>query len=142
MSSNERPHKITVAIGRALPEGAAPSSPATPPEPRVQTPLIDIHEGPEGLILEADLPGATEESVNIQLEENVLHLRAEIGGCGPGDRPIHEEFPIPGVYQRSFILSDEVDRANIGAELRQGVLRLVLPKGERPRSRRIEIRNP
>ena len=40
------------------------------------TPLIDIHEGPDGLILEADLPGATEEGVTIQLEDNVLSLHA------------------------------------------------------------------
>src|SRR4051812_9132501 len=42
------------------------------------TPLIDIHEGPDGLVLEADLPGADENQVNIQLEDNVLSLHARL----------------------------------------------------------------
>ena len=44
-------------------------------------------------------------------------------------------------YQRSFILSDEVDREGISAELKNGVLRLTLPKAERARTRRIEIKS-
>ena len=46
-----------------------------------------------------------------------------------------------GDYYRSFILSDEVDRDRITAELRNGVLRLILPKADRARTRRIEIRS-
>ena len=44
-------------------------------------------------------------------------------------------------YHRSFILSDEVDRERIAAELTNGVLRLTLPKAERARTRRIEIKS-
>ena len=54
-----------------------------------------------------------------------------------GARVLHEEYR-PGDYQRSFILSDEVDRDRITAELKNGVLRLFLPKAERVR--RIEIK--
>ena len=50
------------------------------------TPLIDIHEGPEGLILEADLPGAAEGMVNIQLEDNVLTLHAKVPSPVPDGR--------------------------------------------------------
>ena len=42
------------------------------------TPPIDIHEGPDGLILEADLPGATDRNLHVQLEDNVLSLYARI----------------------------------------------------------------
>jgi HSP20 family molecular chaperone IbpA len=104
------------------------------------TPSIDIHEGPEGLTLEADLPGATEANLQIQLEDNVLTLMARVESPAPeGARLLHEEYRV-GAYARSFILSDEVDRDRISAELNQGVLRLVLPKSERARTRRIEIR--
>jgi HSP20 family molecular chaperone IbpA len=104
------------------------------------TPPIDIHEGPEGLTLEADLPGATERNLQIHLEDNVLSLYARIDSPAPeGARLVHEEYRL-GDYHRSFILSDEVDRERITAELKNGVLRLFLPKADRARTRRIEIK--
>ena len=105
------------------------------------TPLIDIHEGPDGLILEADLPGASENSVSIQLEDNVLSLHAKVASPAPdGARSLHEEYRVADYY-RSFILSDEVERGKITAELKNGVLRLNLPKAERTKPRRIEIKS-
>jgi HSP20 family molecular chaperone IbpA len=103
--------------------------------------LIDIHEGPDGLILEADLPGVSEGDLNIHLEENVLILHAKAPSRFPeGARVLHEEYRVSDYY-RSFILSDEVERDRISAELRNGVLRLVLPKAERAKTRRIEIKS-
>jgi HSP20 family molecular chaperone IbpA len=134
---------IRVSVGSAAPQAAAPVTvpEANAEERRTFTPPIDIHEGPDGLTLEADLPGATEENLFIQLEDNVLSLHARIQSPAPGGaRLIHEEYHV-GDYQRSFILSDEVDRDRITAELRSGVLRLTLPKADRARTRRIEIRS-
>ena len=94
------------------------------------------------MILEADIPGATEQGLHIQLEDNVLNLYARIEPLTPQEaRLIHEEFR-QGDYRRSFILSDEVDRERITAELKNGVLRLLLPKADRARTRRIEIKSP
>lgn len=110
-------------------------------EGEVHAPPIDIHEGPDGLILEADLPGATEKSVNVSLEDNVLNLHADVAPpATEGMKLLHEEYRV-GAYQRSFILSDDVDRDGIRAELNNGVLRLILPKAERAKTRRIEIRS-
>ena len=104
-------------------------------------PPIDIHEAPEGLTLEADLPGATEQKLQVELEDNVLSLYAQVDPHVPdGARLLHEEYRV-GDYRRSFILSDEVDRDRITACLENGVLRLFLPKAERARTRRIEIRS-
>jgi HSP20 family molecular chaperone IbpA len=106
----------------------------------VRTPPIDIYEEPDGLILLADLPGVAEDSVAIELEDNLLTLRA--GAARPvavEAEPLLEEFPLVA-FQRTFILSDEVDRSRISAELKQGVLRLRMPKAERARPRRIEIK--
>jgi HSP20 family protein len=106
----------------------------------VHTPPIDIHEGPEGLILEADLPGVSEGQLTIQLEDNVLSLHAKINAPAPeGAGVLHEEYR-PGDFYRSFILSDEVERSKISAELKNGVLKLNLPKAERAKTRRIEIK--
>jgi HSP20 family protein len=105
------------------------------------TPPIDIHESPDGLILEADIPGATEQGLHVQLEDNVLNLYARVEPQVPQDAQlIHEEYRL-GDYHRSFILSDEVDRERITAELKNGVLRVLLPKADRARTRRIEIKS-
>jgi HSP20 family molecular chaperone IbpA len=111
------------------------------PRQHAITPLIDIHEGPDGLVLEADLPGAIEDSVSIHLEDNVLVLHAKVPSPFPeGARVLHEEYLV-GDFDRSFILSDEVERGRITAELKNGVLRLMLPKAERAKTRRIEIKS-
>jgi HSP20 family protein len=134
---------IRVRVGSAPAEEATPNS-AHENVPRILdsfTPPIDIHEVPEGLVLEADLPGAHEQNLSIQLEDNVLSLYAQIASPAPeGARLLHEEYRL-GDYRRSFILSDEVDRDRISAELKNGVLRLLLPKSERSRTRRIEIKS-
>jgi len=137
-------HPIQVAIGRPNAESAP--HPAADTEEMTQlkqaiTPLIDIHEGPDGLVLEADLPGATENNLSIQLEDNVLVLHARTRSPVPeGARVLHEEYHV-GDFSRSFILSDEVERSRITAELKNGVLRLILPKAERAKTRRIEIKS-
>jgi HSP20 family molecular chaperone IbpA len=135
---------IRVTVGSRARESGAPQAQEqgfqAPRE--TYTPPIDIHEGPDGLILEADIPGATEQSLQIQLEDNVLNLYARIEPPTPQEaRLIHEEYR-PGDYHRSFILSDEVDRDRITAQLKNGVLRLLLPKADRSRTRRIEITSP
>jgi HSP20 family molecular chaperone IbpA len=133
---------IRVTIGSKAPEPTAPVPALEDPQAPFPTftPLIDIHEGPEGLILEADLPGADEQDLRIQLEDNVLTLHAKVESPAPLEaRLLHQEYLL-GDYQRSFILGD-VDRDRITAELTNGVLRLFLPKAGRARTRRIEIKS-
>jgi HSP20 family molecular chaperone IbpA len=128
-SEQRHPH-LPEAAEQAIPEVQA-----------AYIPPIDIHESGEGLTLEADLPGATERNLQIHLEDNVLNLYAKIDSPAPeGARLIHEEYRL-GDYHRSFILSDEVDRERITADLKNGVLRLFLPKADRARTRRIEIKS-
>jgi HSP20 family protein len=134
---------IHVTVGSKRPDPGGPETPREDRENTAQsfTPPIDIHEGPEGLVLEADLPGAVEKNLRIELEDNVLSLHAKIDPpASEGARLLHEEYRL-GDYQRSFILGDEVDRDRITAELTNGVLRLFLPKADRKQTRRIEIKS-
>ncbi len=133
---------IHVTVGSKQPDPGDQEAPREGREKSAQsfTPPIDIHEGSDGLVLEADLPGAVEKNLRIDLEDNVLSLYARIDSRTPeGARLLHEEYRL-GDYQRSFILGDEVDRDRITAELTNGVLRLFLPKADRKRTRRIEIK--
>jgi len=140
MSRQQNPGSVPAGRARVSGDESRPAPANLAPAPVEHTPLIDIHEGPDGLVLEADLPGASDQTLSIQVEDNVLSLRATVESPVPGDaRVLHEEYR-PGSFYRSFILSDEVDRARISAEVKNGVLRLSLPKAERAKTRRIEIK--
>ena len=140
MNGQHRLIPVAVGMGRAAADAVRHAVGAEPDGPARQTPPIDIHDAPEGLVLEADLPGVTDSGLDIQLEDNVLSLHARVEPPAPGDaRLIHEEYRVAEFF-RSFILSDEVERTRITAELRDGVLRLTLPKAERAKTRRIEIK--
>jgi HSP20 family molecular chaperone IbpA len=142
MNTNHR--SIQVAIGRPSTEAASQPTGATEEMAQLRqgiTPSVDIYEAADGLLLEADLPGASDGDVNIQLEDNVLVLHAKVPSPLPeGARVLHQEYQV-GDYSRAFILSDEVERSRITAELKNGVLRLNLPKAERAKTRRIEIKS-
>lgn len=103
------------------------------------TPPIDIYETDEGLVLCADLPGVTTETLDLQVQDNKLTLFGRVKP--PADEeatPVHQEYEV-GDFLRSFILSDDVDHERIRASLNNGVLRIVLPKTPQSPPRRIEV---
>jgi HSP20 family molecular chaperone IbpA len=105
----------------------------------VFTPPIDIFETPDGLVLQADLPGVAPDSIELQVQDNKLSLFGRVTSSIPADaRLIHQEYQV-GHFLRSFILSDEVDHERITAKLNQGVLEVVLPRLPKPEPRRIQI---
>ena len=100
-------------------------------------PAVDIFETEEGLTLVADLPGVDKEALKIDLDQGLLTLQANGKSHVVGDS-IRREF-LHGSFYRQFQLSDEIDSENITAELKNGVLTLLLPKSCASRPRRIEI---
>ena len=107
----------------------------------VFTPAVDIYETHEGLVLQADLPGVTKEGLDVQVESNVLTISARTEQHPPAQSSLaHQEYVV-GDYERSFILSDEIDRSKIAAELKDGVLTLTLPKSESVLPRKIAVKS-
>jgi len=107
--------------------------------PMVFNPPIDIFETAEGLVLLADLPGVTLETLELQVQDNRLTLFGRVNwDLPPQARLIRQEYPV-GHFLRSFILSDEVDHDRISAKLNQGVLEVVLPQLKRSEPRRIQV---
>jgi len=101
-------------------------------------PPIDIYETNEGLVLYADLPGVNTEGLDLQVQDNRLALFGRVADPMDNANMIHQEYQV-GDYLRSFILSDEVDHDKITARLNNGVLRVELPRANRPEPRRIEV---
>lgn len=106
---------------------------------RLYTPQVDIIERKEDILIIADMPGVDEKSVDITLEKNVLTIYGRVDFETPKDyRLALSEYGI-GDYQRVFTLSDEVDRDKIQASVKNGVLKLVMPKAESAKTRKIPI---
>ena len=106
----------------------------------VFTPSVDIFETERELTLLADLPGVTAENLTIDLRENTLTLTGEVE---PFERANEKDILIEyevGKYHRQFSLSNVIDQGRINANLTDGVLRLILPKVEEAKPRKIEVR--
>ena len=107
---------------------------------RIYTPAVDIIERKDDIVLLADMPGVGEKSVDISLEKNVLTIYGKVEAEIPEKHRLNiSEYGI-GDYQRAFTLTDEVDRDKIRASLKNGVLRLILPKAAALKTRKIEVK--
>ena len=93
--------------------------------------------------IEFDLPGVSTDSIDLDVERNVLTVRAERGGQGGdgnGSEMIAAERP-RGVFSRQLILGDNLDVDSIAADYNSGVLTLRIPVAERAKPRKISIAN-
>ncbi|KPQ22558.1 MULTISPECIES: Hsp20/alpha crystallin family protein [unclassified Halomonas] len=102
-------------------------------------PAVDIVEEADALKLVADMPGVTHESLNVELDNNVLSLEGNISLNMPeGLSALHAE--VRGQrFARRFNLSHEVDGDAITARIVNGVLTVTLPKKDSHRTRRIDV---
>lgn len=105
---------------------------------RAYVPAVDIVDAGDEIHLIADVPGVPEGAVDLNLEKNVLTLVAvPSDGVVAGKKLVYSEYGV-GEYRRSFSLSDDIDKENIAASLKDGVLRIRLPKTA-PVSRKINV---
>ena len=103
------------------------------------TPPVDVIEDSGGITLYADLPGVSRDKLGLHVASDTLTIEAESDLSVPeGLESNHTEVGL-GRFRRVFTLSKELDTAAISAELKQGVLKLRIPKAEHAQPRRIEI---
>jgi HSP20 family protein len=116
------------------------AAPQTPAGERVLfTPPIDIYETEDGLVLIADLPGVSVQTLDLQVQDNKLTLLGRVPSLAPANaRLLHKEFE-EGDFLRSFILSENVDHERVTARLNNGVLEVVLPHAAKTVPRRIQV---
>jgi len=104
------------------------------------SPLCDIYETADELVLLADMPGTGPDQVDLKFENGLLTI---YGRCPPrreeNARAVLAEYGV-GDYYRSFEINEDIDAEKIGAELRNGVLAVRLPKMEAAKPRKIPVR--
>lgn len=108
---------------------------------RTYRPNVDILERQDELIVLADLPGASADTIDVRYEKGILTLHAEVPARQElGQRYLLREYDL-GCFHRSFEVSELVDAERISAEYVDGVLTLHLPKAQAARPRKIAVRN-
>jgi HSP20 family molecular chaperone IbpA len=106
---------------------------------KVYVPLVDIVETDQSLLLISDMPGVDERGVDVNVEKNILTIKGTVANEVPaGYSASYEEYGI-GDYERSFTLPNEIDRDGIQATIKDGVLRLTLPKAKQAVARKVAV---
>jgi HSP20 family protein len=106
---------------------------------QAMTPRVDVLEDDSGITLIADMPGVSKESLEINVENDALVIEGVMSSATPQAlEATYAEIRVPR-YRRSFTLSRELDAGHIEAQLKDGVLKLRIPKHEQARPQRISV---
>ena len=104
------------------------------------TPAVDIFETDQEITVLADMPGVKAKDLTIDLRDDVLSLYGEVDAPeGPREVDVLREYET-GKYLRQFTLPEVIDQSKIEADLKDGVLRLRLPKVEPAKPRKITVK--
>jgi len=106
---------------------------------RVFVPVTDIFETPEALTVVLEMPGVDRDSIEARVENDVVTIEGRIDFTKyEGMQPVYTEYNV-GHYARSFEISNRIDQGKISAQMKDGVVTIVLPKAEQVKPRRIQV---
>ena len=120
------------SIGRAT--GRRESAAAA----RGWSPLVDIYEDENGLLLRADLSGVSRDEIAIEVTGDVLTISGERKAPTDSAECLRLERPY-GPFRRTFNIGVPVNQADIKASLKEGVLEVRIPKAEEMKPKKIEV---
>lgn len=105
------------------------------------TPATDIYEEKDSIVIVSDMPGVNQNSVDVSYEDDVVSLTGwqEVDETIKKYETIRKGFK-KGVYKRSFSLLTDIDIEKISAKIRDGVLTVILPKSEKIKPKKIEVK--
>jgi HSP20 family protein len=100
----------------------------------------DAYRNGDEFVIAFDLPGVTRESIDVDVERNVLTVRAERRPVDLGDQAVTQlsERPL-GVFSRQLFLGDALDTGHVNASYDNGVLLLRIPIAEQAKPRKIAV---
>jgi HSP20 family protein len=105
---------------------------------RYAPPPVDIYETQNALVLMADMPGVPKENLDVRVDQNTLTIQGKAQHLVQGE-PIYREIELTGFF-RQFEISEDIATDKINAELKYGVLMLNLPKAEKAKQKKIEVK--
>ena len=128
------PQELQVQQKREVEKKTETTTPA-----RVFVPVTDIFETPEVLTVVLEMPGVDRNSIEANVEDDVVTIEGRIDFAKyEGMQPVYTEYNV-GHYARSFQISNKIDQSKISAEMKDGVVTLVLPRAEQTKQRKIQV---
>lgn len=112
---------------------------ASPEAALTYQPNVDIRDTGGEVILDADIPGARPDGIDVTFEDGVLSVEAAVAPRELPGRAVRQEYGIGG-YRRSFRLGEGFDASQITADYRRGVLTIRVPRLAAVRPRKVEVR--
>jgi HSP20 family molecular chaperone IbpA len=139
MSMTHEPQSSTANVNT---KGGAPSNPSNPKKQRTErigvrtvAPPVDVYENRDELVLVADVPGISADSLELRIEKEVLTLEAKRPQLGDGSDGLRFD------YERRFFLPRGLDPEKVEATVARGVVTICLRKAETAKPRRIQVRS-
>ncbi|MEQ8820792.1 MAG: Hsp20/alpha crystallin family protein [Sumerlaeia bacterium] len=105
---------------------------------RFATPPVDIYEDEHGLMVVADLPGASQDTIEVGVENDLLTIKASPVRGAEAEWQVREFAPTG--WFRQFTLSNKIDQTRIEANYKNGVLTVRLPLAEEVKPRQIAVK--
>jgi HSP20 family protein len=103
-------------------------------------PLLNVWTSPEGLMVEADMPGVAPADVDIDLVGDELTISGKVNATATAENVVvHRQERPHGEFARKLKLPFRIDSNNVSAAFRNGVLRIKLPRSEEQKPRKIAV---
>ena len=118
---------------------APPAHPSNAARSPVFRPAVDVFENQDGITLVADLPGVSQERLDLQVEADQLTIEAEASFDLPAEMATRQPDAGKLRYRRVFTLGKELDAENVSADLKNGVLTLRIPRAVHAQPRKIAV---
>ena len=106
---------------------------------RTVAPRADIFETDTAFVILADMPGVGPDGVEVVADSRTLTVRGRVSRSPTNTEPEHREFELAD-YHRAFTLTEDLDTDRIAGTLRDGVLRVEIPKSARVQPKKIPVR--
>lgn len=123
---------VTTQESKAVTESKETERPIRPP--------VDIFEDATGITLQADMPGVAKDRLDVKIDNDTLSIEGGMDIAMPAGMEALYADVRSTHYQRNFSLSSELDGDKVEASLKDGVLILRIPKREKYKPRKIEVR--
>jgi HSP20 family protein len=125
-------------IARTL--NSQPGQPREHVSARVWTPAVDVYEDGHEIVIQVDLPGMTQEEIDIELTDDTLTIKGERKFADEDGREkyvrIERQY---GAFQRSFTIGVPIKPDDVKASYRNGILELTLPKADQVKPKKVQV---
>ncbi len=108
----------------------------TPEMPRGVSPAMDVYESDSAIVVVADMPGVRGDGLDVVADRERLTIRGRV--TTPARPPEYQEYALADYFQ-AIALTDDLDPNGIAASLKDGVLRVTIPKSPSRRPKKITI---